>query len=149
MALYRHWEQASKIKELLQGGITDLAPFSSDEIYISDDEERIVPARGIHVVMSTPDTATGVNEKDDIRYTCLIVRVIKNDLQGNSEYQQSRSSFYTKVRLLFHRKRIEVHDNEIITRIRMGTLRDRRRFYAKGMDVSIIRVTTLIRETRG
>lgn len=142
----RHLAHADRIVTLLQG-ITWPDGVKSDEIRRNDDFlTGGQPSRGIHVVTMEEEYGVGVAAKTDVRYVCMVVRVMpQNHPREGLNY---RSRFRVLVRQTFHETRIMTDTPvcEIITKTKPSTFRFPRE-WKKGLDITAMRIGTLIRET--
>lgn len=142
----RQYIQASRVVTLLQAE-TFADNIKSDEVRQSEDFLRTKsPARGIHVVPLQEEYATGMAGKDDVRYRCLVVRVMPSITPESNEL---RSKFRYIIRETFHNQRIMDEGCEIITKTRPGEWKIPRPWLKSNLDITAFEIRTLIRELRG
>lgn len=143
----RHYAQALKIQEILRTLTFD--GFNDDDIQLIDDFDDKLPERGIYVSMIEEGLGVGVNEKNDVRYACRVVRVMPSI--DNRDGMQARSEFRASVMKRFNRKRLGIDAPdacEIVSSVRPDTMKISPSWKRAKLDVSVMRITSLIRETR-
>jgi hypothetical protein len=143
----RHYAQAYRIQEILRS--MSFPGFNDDDIQLIDDFDDKLPERGIYVSMIEEGQGVGVNERNDVRYACRVVRVLpKIDMRDG---MQPRSSYRESLMVRFHRQRIGIDSPdacEIVTSVRPDTMKIRPSWQRAKLDVSVMRITSLIREKR-
>lgn len=143
----RHYAQALKIQEVLR--TLTFTGFLDDDIQLIDDFDDKLPERGIYVQMIEEGQGVGVNEKNDVRYACRVVLVMPRvDMRDG---MQPRSQFRAAIMTRFHRQRLGIDAPvacEIVSSVRPDTMKIRPSWKRAGLDVSAMRITSLIRESR-
>lgn len=144
----RHYAQAQAIQTALR--TLTFTGFDSGDIQLIDDfENDKIPERGIYVQMVEESFGVGTNEHNDVRYACLVARVLpKVDMRDG---MQSRSQFRIAVIKTFHRKRIGIDapsSCEIVSLVRPHQMKVPSAWRRSNLDVTVLKITSLIRETR-
>jgi hypothetical protein len=119
------------------------------DIQVMDFPFSRTPAYGLIVSPIDETEGTGVNSSDDIRYGLQVVRVLGG--VSDSDGIMSRQAWRSKLRDMFHRKRIGVQLGnacEIITTVRFGTIKLRREWDRSKIDASAVFIYCLVREPR-
>jgi hypothetical protein len=147
----RNYAQATKVLEIVQAlaSSSSFYGFTSGDVRLVDNYEDYLPERGIFIQMAEETEGTGVNERDDVRYAVQVIFSIARTASGIADRIQRKSEFRRAIYKRFNRQRIGVDTGacEIVTRARFGTIKVPKR-WIKDVDVSVMVVTTLVRESR-
>ena len=140
----RHKDIADCLAQMLRDQATD--PYMRSEIRVEDFERSAPPTYGIVVSPDSWSELMGTNERDDIRYTCLVIRIVSS--LGNDD-QSRRIRFAQDVRLLFHRKRIPLDATcQFYSTVDFGKIEIPQEWDVDNNSVIIFRVNTIVRENR-
>jgi hypothetical protein len=139
----RHEEIKNRIIALLKA--ENFAPMRASDVRYEDPISR-VPSVGIIVSPMEESEGTGTNLQDDIRYTFRVTRCIGR-LQSN-EGLLNKSYFRTRLRQIFHRKRIGGIECELVTIVRHADFTSIPKWRDKNLDVTSMLITVTVRETR-
>lgn len=118
-----------------------------NEVRISDYSENEAPQYGITISPIGERELVGTNERDDIDYETLVIRVAHS---MGSDDLEAKSRFRVNIRKLFHNKRIECGEEGCFgyCRVDFGEFAIPRKWYSDNKSVSAMRIFTLVRESR-
>jgi hypothetical protein len=139
----RHFDFVQKVIEYLRG--EQIPGIKPGDIRYEEFDGIKQPSYGIVVSMLPESEGRGTNTQDDIRYGVQVTRILSK--LHPSEGLKHKSEFRDLVRNLFHRKRLGVADEELITTIRHSQWVVPRR-WKKNIDASAMNVYCLVRELR-
>lgn len=139
----RHEEIKNRIIALLKA--ENFPPMRSSDVRYEDPISRL-PSVGIVVSPMEESEGVGTNLQDDIRYTFRVTRCIGR-LQPN-EGLVNKSYFRTRLRQIFHRKRIGGIECELVTIVRHADFTSIPKWRDKNLDVTSMLITVTVRETR-
>lgn len=141
----RHKEIVDCIKDTLSAELGNA--YLYDEIQVEDYQENNPLQQGISIIPHSDSEQLGTNERDDIDYGTLVVR--STHALGNDDLD-SKSAFRDDLRRIFHNKRIQCgEDCYLYSRVAFGSFSVPRPWEAGNKSVTVVRILTLIRETRG
>lgn len=145
-AVDRHLTHADRVVEVLRG-ITWPDGIKADEIQRREETlTSMAPTRGIFVIVLEEQYGNGVAQKTDVRYRVMVVRSMPTDTHQRNGLDY-RSRFRNLLRAALHEQRIMTDGScEIITKTKPGTMRLPDEWRKRNLDISMMEVTTLIRE---
>lgn len=139
----RHKEVVDRVIELIKNA--GVPGINSDQVYLARFPFYTAPSIGLAVSMLNESEGRGLNELDDIAYPVQVTRILHrlhpNDGLGDT------SLWRDSMRRLFNRTRIGV-GCELVTRCEFATIEIPKQWEQWNIDSSVLRITTLIRETR-
>lgn len=140
----RHEEILECIKREIESNIND--PYLAADVTIEDLGEESQPAFGITVVPMGETEQVGTNERDDIDYITHVIRTIH---ALGSDDRKAKSEFRVNMRTTFHNKRIKCSsDCYMYSRVDFGDFAIPRAWKSENKSVSVVRIRTLVRESR-
>jgi hypothetical protein len=139
----RHEEISNRILALLRA--ESFPPLRATDVRY-EDPISMAPSIGIVVSPMEESEGVGTNLQDDIRYTFRVTRVIGR--MKSSEGLNAKSYFRTRLRQIFHRKRIGGIECELVTIVRHADFTSMPKWRDKNLDVTSMLITVTVRETR-
>lgn len=140
----RHYDVANRVLYMLRDqAIESINP---DDIRLEEFPFLQKPSRGISVSMMGESEGTGLNDRDDIVYRVQLTRVLEN--LHPYDGMEDRSKWRRVVWDLFHRRRIGVCPEEIITRVEPQRILLPQQWNNWNIDASVMQVSCKIREVR-
>lgn len=142
-----HVAVAKRVLELLKA--QRFTGFQPSDVMLIDFPFANPPTFGVIVSPIDETEGTGMNDADDIRYAVQVMRVFGSN--ESSEGFDSRANWRSRLRQLFHRRRLGVQLTgacELMSTVRFGTIKLKREWDRLGMEASVLYIHCLIREPR-
>jgi hypothetical protein len=139
----RHVEIANAIATAIATGVPGIEAYG--DVRVESHPYNSQPERGIVVVPMSEREGVGTNESDDIMYSTLVARVAHG--LGNDE-MHNNSNWRTSVRLLFHRRRLDIDACVLYCNVKYGNIAIPGEWESRNIDKSTLEVICVVRERR-